>query len=161
MSGKSGFFESETIKAGIPRDLGIDNSKEQRSMLDKLLSSPLSPFHKRTMADVFVYSLALACNMKLNPLKLKKRAANIPSSSFRDEDLALIFSISLNNLTDINELNNSERVKQIISDAEELANAGLVELYEMIFGSEAGDPDRRMERYILDVYKNAKKSDKK
>jgi hypothetical protein len=150
LSTKRGLFETDAIKSAIPRDLGIDSNPEQRKMMDRLLESSLSPFYKRTMADIFLYSFAYAHKMGLDPLSLKKRSANIPVSSLGDEGLVLIFSTLLAHIGNFDLLTNEKEVRQIIVRAEELANAGLSRLYDIVFGDEAGHPDRKLERGLLE-----------
>lgn len=150
MSSRQCVFESDAIKAAIPRDFSVDNTPGQRQMMERLLNYQPSPFYKKNMADVFLYSMALAFRRGLEPLVLKKRAASIPATSIGDKGLSLLLCIAVAEKGP-EVLEKSEDIKDFVTHAEELANRGLEELYEMVLGEDPGDPDRIMERDLREV----------
>jgi len=137
------------LKRKLPRyDVAVETGERHSRVRQLVEDRTLSPFHGKTMKEVFMYAMAVGFkNGKRVPLK--KRTAAIPIATFSEEDEALIEAVAIKTKSTIDVLF-EDSAKQVIQIAEEYANGGIDALYYEVFGEEAGDPDRKMEQSVRD-----------
>lgn len=132
----------------VPRDIALETG-EKHKKVSKLVQDKLSPFYKTTMKQVFMYALGIGLrNRKRTPLK--KRTGAIPYTTFNDADLSIIKAIAIAEKGNVDILF-GENKRKIFQIAEEYANGGIDLLYYQVFGDEPGDPDRKMEQYLIEI----------
>lgn len=96
-----------------------------------LVDTKGSPFYKKDLKDVFIFSMALAFKLgKRKPLGKKKDIADI--SVFTESQLLLIKSVAVATENNLEVLLDEKKKFEI---AEEYANAGIYVLHEIIFES--------------------------
>lgn len=96
-----------------------------------------SPFYKKDLKDVFIFSMALAFKLgKRKPLEKKKDIADI--SVFTESQLLLINSVAVATENKLEVLLDEKKKFEI---AEEYANAGVYILHEIVFESKEGVDD--------------------
>lgn len=132
------FVSDKNFAKAIPRDIAIDDSDDKIRMMKELQESRLSPFYKRNMKDIWICSLSLGYNSGERE-KISSTARRIPVSALSATDFAVVVSVAVAEMGDI-EFLITEKAKQVFSIAEEYANAGLDELYFLVFGEDPGEP---------------------
>lgn len=131
-----------------PREIGIEKGDKHKKVT-AMIEDCSSPFYKKTMKQVFMYALGIGYANKKRTT-LTNRAGTIPFSTFDDDDLAIIKSISIADNSDVDVMF-GENVKDMIKTAEEYANTGIELLYYQIFGPDPGDPDKKLEQILRDI----------
>lgn len=134
----------------LPRDISLESGKEHEQFKE-LTESKLSPFHNRTMKDVFMYALGIGF-AEGKRIGLKKKIGVIPRTTFSEADLALIKAIAISERGTMDILF-EENIKEAFEIAEEYANGGITTLYALVFGEDPGDPDRKMEQELRNMIK--------
>jgi len=132
----------------LPRDLALE-AGEKHSKVEDLVENKLSPFYRKTMKEVFMYAMGIGFKNGKR-VRLKKRKAVIPLSTFVDADRSLIKAIAIAEKKSVDVLF-GENVKEIFEIAEEYANGGIDMLSYQVFGEEPGDPDKKMEQALRDT----------
>jgi hypothetical protein len=135
----------------FPRDLSLDakNHEKFKELVESDLARALSPFYKKTMKDVFMYALGIGF-FDHKRLKLQKKIGTIPLRTLGPSDIALIKAIAVVEKGSLDVLH-GENIKEVFEIAEEYANGGITTLYDMVFGDEPGDVDKRMEQHLREI----------
>lgn len=137
-----------TQSRSLPTHLALE-APEKHSKVQKLIEEKLSPFYKKTMKQVFMYAMGIGfSNGKRTPLKKKNRAIPLTACSNTDKSLIKAIAITEKNSTDVML---QENVREAFEIAEEYANGGIDLLYFQVFGTEPGDPDKKMEQILRDI----------
>ena len=116
-----------------------------------LVDTKGSPFYKKDLKDVFIFSMALAFKLgKKKPLEKKKDIADI--SVFTESQLLLIKSVAVTAENNLEVLLDEKKKFEI---AEEYANAGIYILHEIIFESKENIDDaiRVLDKKISNLVK--------
>ena len=142
---------SEKYFKYLPRDVSVDsrNHEKFKKLTESDLARALSPFYKKTMKDVFMYALGIGF-FNHRRMKLRKKVGTIPLRTFSSNDLALLMAVAVVEKGSLDVLYR-ENIREVIEIAEEYANGGITILYNMVFGDEPGDVDRRMEYYLREI----------
>jgi hypothetical protein len=135
----------------FPRDLSLDakNHEKFKELVESDLARALSPFYKKTMKDVFMYALGIGF-FDRKRLRLQKKVGTIPVRTLSPRDKALILAIAVVEKGSLDILH-GENIKEAFDIAEEYANGGITTLYNMVFGDEPGDIDKRMEQHLREI----------
>lgn len=132
----------------LPRDINLEVG-ERHSKVLKLIGDSSSPFYQKTMKEVFMYALGIGFrNRKRVPLK--KGTGSIPRTTFSDQDLSIIKAIAIAEKKSVDVLF-GENTRERFKIAEEYANGGIDLLLYQVFGSDPGDPDKKMEQHLRDI----------
>jgi len=141
--------EASSLTSELNRSRLSIESGTKHKKVSELVDNKLSPFHNKTMKEVFLYAMGIGLrNGKRIPLKKKTQA--IPLTSFTPSDIALIEAIAISEKGTVDMLF-ADKAKEILDIAEEYANAGIDILHYQIFGEEPGDPDRKIEQVVRDI----------
>jgi len=125
----------------------VEKVKREREY-EELQKSPRSPFKDKEMWVIFLGAMMVGYREKTRtPLK-GARHDLFRASTLKSEEEWLIRSVAI---AEKGNLDIFLEEKEILNIAEEYANAGILILYDMIFGGELGDPIKKVEHYVKDV----------
>ncbi len=135
----------------FPRDISLDskNHEKFKELVESDLARALSPFYKKTMKDVFMYALAIGFFSRKRQ-KLQKKIGTIPTRTLSPHEIALLKAIAISEKGSLDVLHD-ENIKEVFEIAEEYANGGINTLYNLVFGDEPGDVDKRMEQHLREI----------
>ena len=119
----------------------IDIDVAYKDKYEYLIKTDASPFFRRTMADVFIFAMALAIKKDLPPKKLTKRT-KLPSNAFDSEKRTLMRSVLIHQKDDVYAIRDNTMVKHLCED---YANAGI----EMLHMKIEGKPDSMTGQDVL------------
>ena len=119
----------------------IDIDVAYRDKYEYLIKTDASPFFRRTMADVFIFAMALAIKKDLPPKKLTKRA-KLPANAFDSEKRTIMRSVIIHQKDDVYAIRDNTTVKHLCED---YANAGI----EMLHMKIEGKPDSMTGQDVL------------
>lgn len=129
----------------FPRELDVDTANHFK--FEELAQSDIFNKKDAPMKAVFITAMTLGYRNN-NPIPLVKRKGSIPSHLFKGDDPWLIKSIAVSKTKEIETLLD---VKKIVSIAEEYANGGIGDLYDMLLGPEPGDAYKKLDAYARDI----------
>ena len=125
----------------------VEKVKREREY-EELQKSPRSPFKDKEMWVIFLSAMMVGYREKTRtPLK-GTRHDLFRASTLKSEEEWLIRSVAIAEKGDLDIFLDE---KEILKIAEEYANAGILILYDMMFGGELGDPIKKVEHYVKDV----------
>lgn len=141
----------------FPRDLAYDKTNEEQGepLIKYLNEYEYSPFKNSTLADIFLYAMALGYHFK-DKEPLKKPVRNIPSNALGEHGEWLIISLAVKEMGDLSVLKD---FKKIVNIAEEYANGGLKYLLEIIKSSALdADSEKKLEDEMRKVFAKIKQN---
>lgn len=122
----------EVIVMTTNLDVKFPDVVYDRSFRDKigdLINEDWSPFKGRTIADVYIYSMAYAFSHNMKPKALDPKPMKLPPYAFDIEKRTLMRSLAIHVKNDIRVIKNNNEVVTICS---EYANAGLGPIYNAL-----------------------------
>ena len=128
----------------------VEKNKRDKEY-EELDKSPHSPFKDIDilLKDIFLIAMTMGYHKKVrDPLRGTPHDL-FGVSTFNPEEEWLIKSVA------IAEKENLEMLleeKELLRTAEEYANAGILILYDIIFGGVPGDPLKKLETEVKDIY---------
>ena len=133
--------------------MGIKFFVDERAhkLFRDLVDTKGSPFYKKDLKDVFIFSMALAFRLgRRKSLRKRKDIADI--SVFTEPQLLLIKSVAIATENNLEVLLDEKKKFEI---AEEYANAGIYILHEIIFESKKNIDDavRILDKKISELVK--------
>jgi dnd system-associated protein 4 len=136
------------------RDILIERGDKYK-LFRRLLEERLSPFYSWPGRELFMYAVGLGFANKARK-QLKSRRAIFQRSTLSSKDEAMIKAIAIaeTKAVDVMRPKNLHSAYEI---AEEYANGGLTHLEMLVFGSEPGSPEKRMEQDLRDTIARKKK----
>lgn len=133
----------------------IEKNKREKEY-EEIHNSPRSPFKDKDILfkDIFLIAMTMGYHKNVRA-SLKGTPHDLfRASTFNLEEEWLIKSVA------IAEKENLEMLleeKELLKTAEEYANAGILILYDIIFGGAPGDPLKRIESYVKDILSEVQK----
>ena len=106
----------------------INYDAARADLYKKLKESPDSPFHGHTLADIFLFAMALAKKSGITPKELET-PAKLPASAFNETMRAFMRSIMIDELGDVYAIRDNTKLRHM---CEKYANAGIEMLYMKI-----------------------------
>jgi len=135
----------------LPREFSFEAGEKTINVRKMVNEDKLSPFYKKTMKDVFMYSLTLAYSEDTQiQVERKTGGAVVPTRVFTDLDISLMKSIAIASTNDVNILL-PENKTEFVNLIEEYVNGGFNLLYYQIYGR-TGDPVDLLEEEIRNYY---------
>lgn len=133
----------------------VEKNKREKEY-EEIHNSPRSPFKDKDILfkDIFLIAMTMGYHKNVRA-SLKGTPHDLfRASTFNPEEEWLIKSVA------IAEKENLEMLleeKELLKTAEEYANAGILILYDIIFGGAPGDPLKRIESYVKDTLSEVQK----
>jgi len=135
----------------LPREFSFESGEKTDKVRKMVNSDKLSPFYKKTMKDVFMFSLSYGFSKEIRtPLKKKTGGAVVPTRVFNDLDISLMKCIAVASINNVDILL-PEKKGEFVDTIEEYVNGGFNLLYFIIYG-EVGDPVDLLEQEIRGYY---------
>lgn len=137
----------------LPREFSFESGDKTDKVRKMVNSDKLSPFYKKTMKDVFMFSLAFGFSKEIRiALDKKTGGAVVPTRVFNDLDISLMKSIAVASTNNADILL-PEKKGDFVNIIEEYVNGGFNLLHFKIYG-EVGEPVDLLEKEIRDYYNN-------
>ena len=129
----------------FPRDFPVEEArhKQWRDLVDK----DDSPFKGKTLADVFLYSMALGFTKRKRKELSGSTKGSISSDAFQDRGKWLIRAVAVQEENDLFVLTDKTKVVKI---AVEYANGGFDDLLEIVYSGDPRDAEKRLESHLID-----------
>jgi hypothetical protein len=128
--------------------------KKREKEYKEIHDSPRSPFKDMRFKDIFLNAMMLGYQKKIRTPLEGARHDLFEVPLFNPEEEWLIKSVALAEKDNLDVLLDE---KEILKITEEYANAGILILYDIIFGGAPGDPLKRIESYIKDILSEVQK----
>jgi hypothetical protein len=119
-------MQDDKIQTGLKRDLSLDEAKH--SQYQELAENDIFKNSDAPTRYVFLYAMALGYNNN-NPVPLRKKKGVIPTRTLSEAQLWLINSIAIAKKGSVEVLFDAN---DILNIAEEYANGGVQDLYEVV-----------------------------
>jgi len=123
---------------------------KMHKLFKEITEEPHSPFYKKDIKDVFIFSLALGFILGKR-IKLEGRKDIADIDVFTEKQILLIKSIAIKITKELEILIDE---KEIFKIAEEYANGGIPLLYELIFKNK--DPIKALDKKIVSLAEKKK-----
>lgn len=135
-----------SVKKDWPRNLDIDRKKHP--LYKELSEHDIFKNYTAPMKEVFMYAMALGYyNKQYYPLE--RRDNPIPVGTLTDEQKWLIYSIALSERKDNPFI--LLDIDKVVDIAEQYANGGITDLYNLIMHPEQGDILNELDNQVMNI----------